>query len=56
MIMWLYTHCNDVIQEQYTPLHLAAMSGHTDTVALLIKSGANVNMKDWVSNGALSMY
>ena len=39
-----------------TPLHHAANSGHTDTVALLMKSGANVNMKNDVSSGALLMY
>ena len=38
---------------QWTPLHLAARLGHTDTVALLVKSGANVNMKSKVSSGAL---
>ena len=32
-----------------TPLHYAAMEGHTDCVALLTGSGANVNMKDDVS-------
>ena len=32
-----------------TPLHWAARRGKTDTVALLVKSGANVNMKDMVS-------
>ena len=32
-----------------TPLHWAAGRGHTDCVALLMKSGANVNMKDKVS-------
>ena len=44
------------MQDQWTPLHLAACEGHTDTVALLMKSGANVNMKDEVSSGALLMY
>ena len=38
---------------QDTPLHLAAWRGHTETVALLVKSGANVNMKNNVSSGAL---
>jgi len=32
-----------------TPLHDAAREGHTDSVALLVASGANVNMKDGVS-------
>ena len=40
-------HCNySIIQGQQTPLHWAAMRGHTDSVALLVASGANVNMKD----------
>ena len=32
-----------------TPLHWAARRGKTNTVALLVKSGGNVNMKDKVS-------
>ena len=32
-----------------TPLHFAAKVGYTDTVALLVKRGANVNMKGDVS-------
>ena len=32
-----------------TPLHDAAREGHTDIVALLVASGANVFMKDGVS-------
>ena len=32
-----------------TPLRLAAKRGKTNTVALLVQSGANVNMKDPVS-------
>ena len=40
-------HCNySIIQNQQTPLHFAASSGRTDSVALLVASGANVNMKD----------
>ena len=43
-------HCNySIIQWQETPLHFAAGRGHTDSVALLVASGANVNMKDKVS-------
>ena len=37
------------MQTHYTPLHYAAERGHTDTVALLVASGADVNMKIWVS-------
>ena len=55
MIMCLYRHCNDVvIQEQMTALHWAALSGHTNTVDALVKSGADVNLKDVVR--ALLMY
>ena len=32
-----------------TPLHYAAMYGHTDSVALLVSRGADINMKDNVS-------
>ena len=39
-----------------TALHLAALRGHTSIVEDLVKSGANVNMKDVVSSGALLMY
>ena len=31
------------LQDHRTPLHLAAMSGHTDIVKLLIEKGADVN-------------
>ena len=34
---------------QSTPLHWAASSGYTDSVALLIANGADVNMKTMVS-------
>ena len=33
---------------QDTPLHNAISEGHTETVALLLKSGAGVNMKNKV--------
>ena len=38
-----------IIQWQNTPLHWAATSGHTDSVALLVDSGADINMKNIVS-------
>ena len=38
-----------IIQWQNTPLHRAAASGHTDSVALLVASGADINMKNNVS-------
>ena len=38
-----------IIQLQSTPLHIAARHGHTDSVALLVASGADINMKDDVS-------
>ena len=34
---------------------MAALFGKTDTVALLVKSGANVNMKDNVSTVVLPL-
>ena len=38
-----------------TALHWAARSGHTNIVDVLVKSGADVNMKDDVSSGVLLM-
>ena len=38
-----------IIQVQNTPLHYAANNGHTDSVALLVASGADINMKNKVS-------
>ena len=38
-----------IIQAQWTPLHCAAYRGHTDSVALLVASGADINMKNNVS-------
>ena len=39
-----------------TALHRAASNGHTNIVDVLVKSGADVNMKDEVSSGVLLMY
>ena len=36
---------------QDTPLHLSAGKGHTDTCSELIKLGADVNAKNYVSVG-----
>ena len=38
-----------IIIQGDTPLYWAAYNGHTDSVALLVKNGANVNMKNNVS-------
>ena len=46
MILMYYYY---IIQWQQTPLHWAAGSGHTDSVALLVASGADINMKTDVS-------
>ena len=46
MILMYYFY---IIQGQSTPLHWAAANGHTDSVALLVASGADINMKDCVS-------
>ena len=48
--------CDDniVLQGQGTPLHWAAIKGHTDSVALLASRGANINMKDRVSYVVMS--
>ena len=47
----LYVYSNDIIiiQDQWTALHWATASGHTDCVSLLVASGASVDMKDYVS-------
>ena len=37
------------MQKRNTPLHFSAANGHADIVALLIKSGANVNGENEVS-------
>ena len=37
------------LQFHLTPLHSAAISGHTDIVKILIEKGADVNAKDDVS-------
>ena len=42
-------HYYSIIQLQQTPLHCAAVNGHTDSVALLVASGADINMKTDVS-------
>ena len=42
-------YCYYIIQWQDTPLHYAALNGHTDKVALLVASGADINMKNYVS-------
>ena len=37
------------LQGHQTPLHCAAVGGHTDIVKILIEKGADVNAKDKVS-------
>ena len=46
MILMYYYY---IIQWQSTPLHLATNRGHTDSVALLVASGADINMNNDVS-------
>ena len=46
MILMYYYY---IIQLQSTPLYFAAGNGHTDSVTLLVASGADINMKDNVS-------
>ena len=50
--MLLYNIYNDVtLLYRYSPhhSHYAASNGHTDSVALLVASGADINMKNKVS-------
>ena len=37
------------LQDEQTPLHEAAAAGHLNVVQYLVSSGADVNMKSWVS-------
>ena len=37
------------LQDGRTPLHMAAAAGHLNVVQYLVSSGADVNMKGWVS-------
>ena len=37
------------LQNQWTPLHLAAYGGNADIVKVLLEEGADVNAKDKVS-------
>ena len=37
------------LQDDQTPLHRAALSGHIDIVKILIEKGTDVNAKDKVS-------
>ena len=50
-MMWLYISYYDVtiIQLKWTPLHYAANHDRSDTVALLVNSGADISMKNVVS-------
>ena len=51
--MWLYITYydvyNSILQLKWTPLHYAANHAHSDTVALLVKFEADINMKNAVS-------
>ena len=40
------------MQDGQTALHRASSSGHTDVVKLLVDSGAQINIKDKVSNSS----
>ena len=38
--------CSLLSPNQDTPLHLAVLNGHTDTVQYLTEKGADINIKD----------
>ena len=41
-------HMSVVIQDEYSPVMLAAMKGETEVVVELVKAGANVDMQNEV--------
>ena len=49
VIVYYLLWCKPIIQLKWTPLHYAANYDHSDTVALLVKNGADINMKNVVS-------
>ena len=42
----MFKVCSLLSPHQYTPLHVAAEEGHTDSVQCLIDKGAEINIKD----------
>src|SRR5205814_889112 len=46
LVQGAYIQAIDKTFHNFTPLHWAAMNGHTDAVDLLLRHGANTNARD----------
>ena len=42
----MFEICSLLSPHQYTPLHQAAVSGHTETVQYLVANGAEINIRN----------
>ena len=51
-VMWILSN----LQSGQTALMKASSGGHVECVMLLLKKGADVNCKDWVSAVSLSVW
>ena len=47
--------CGGLVQGKYTPLHLAAELGHTESVQLLLTAKGNANAENRVSDSLLQI-
>ena len=54
MIHFSITHRLFILQNGFTPLHLASQEGHTDMVSLLLEKDADVNCR--AKNGLTPMH
>ena len=44
-----------LVQLKFTPLHMAAMNGHSESVQLLLTAKSNINAEDRVSDSLLQI-
>ena len=47
--------CCGLVQERYTPLHMAAMNGHSESVQLLLTAKGNINAETKVNDSLLQI-